>query len=464
MSSTTDTDMFQGKIQIIREDNKLHIRGLAPGQQLFKTPDGRIYVFNSTNKTADTITSLSDALQSTATTNTILDLDKNVFNPSSDMVLVQAAKVESQSEVQICKDPIKARDQSKNGLKILQNVHLPGQQFCTTLNSTSFTEKTENSYSYSYFVVKIISGQIELSTVVVPSNWLVSDENGTVYLKYPIHLENDVEKLIAAIKTRVDVQPDWPKFGYCIEFQVHTFEEAVAFCTGSMRQAKKLKTSQSDTIIRNEIISAISTLKSLINQHQMVTDKKLEDLSIKVDELKNIIMDKKTVQEKEQIMTIDQLLQKHDLKRKLDSEETDALSKPVFINCEQFKRFEAHEKFMMNADFVVDLQKYFLTIIDGNNSFVQEIKKILNIFFSKNILNYFMVEAKPFKDTKFAKCLTECLLIAYKGVKNKIILPQGIFHTTITKTLITATFGNNYIFCMDKESGQAKRMKREVET
>lgn len=151
--------MLQQRVQIVRgEDNKIHVRGLVPGQQLFKMPDGRVHVFYTTRKASNT-TALPITLYSTTNKDGKIGIIKNVASP------VQAAKIESKPKNQI---PIKisriatystkSQEQNNAGMKTLQTLQLSGQRFRTILNSTpnkdaaTSTQETLNTIQvFNYF-------------------------------------------------------------------------------------------------------------------------------------------------------------------------------------------------------------------------------------------------------------------------------------------------------------------------
>lgn len=107
----------------------------------------------------------------------------------------------------------------------------------------------------------------------------------------------------------------------------------------------------------------------------------------------------------------------------LDPEsDADPLSKPIFTNAELFKKFEESKDFMGDEKmFVLDLKKYFTTAINPQENFKHEIRKILKVFFCHIFLNSTYTgtrlcrDKELFKNTKFAKALTEVVMIEYEA-------------------------------------------------
>lgn len=166
-------------------------------------------------------------------------------------------------------------------------------------------------------------------------------------------------------------------------------------------------------------------LKQLLNKNWYSTKdihfltKKVDKICIQVNEFTQICKDKKTAEELAKLMTIDELLEKHNVKEVLDPTSEDPLSKPVFCTIASFQSFDVHQNFMKNTTFLEDLEKYFHTVIDVQKHPKDEIKKLLKIFFHKRVLyeNYTgdckKGDKQIFKETNFNQMSRQSLIKEY---------------------------------------------------
>lgn len=154
-------------------------------------------------------------------------------------------------------------------------------------------------------------------------------------------------------------------------------------------------------------------LKETIKTFQHVVNARDENMAIKFSELMNIILNQKTDAERANIMTLENLLEKHNIKTILNPEDPNPGSRPVFASFDSFKRFDDHPLLMKNEVFQQDLIKYFKTAMDGREqNFVSNLRAIFKIFFDDEYLHNSFTGQKQyrdklvFKNTNFGKCLT----------------------------------------------------------
>lgn len=204
-------------------------------------------------------------------------------------------------------------------------------------------------------------------------------------------------------------------------------------------------------------------LKQENEKYKNAVDEYMVNTTAEIRSLKTFIVDKKSNEEREKILELDELIKTH----KLDEDFSEGEKVyPLFKTYEKFTYFE--ENYMTNEQFVADLKKYFYTTINPSEYYVKEILRILKIFFDSTFLHDKFVGSregfhgkKAFKSTKLAQILTQSLLKEYKGRKwsgtyNKQIIKDD----EITDKAIFDTYGFACTRCVDWGDGRTKRGKR----
>lgn len=374
-------------------------------------------------------------------------------------------------------------------------------------------KKTTLQMANSFLIVQIFCDIPEMinNISIVPANWLITQDKMT-YVKYPTHLKDNPTALRQAVATRVVPKAEWPKFSFICEGSAFTFNDALMHLEkysenmnlnrthdqnlDRVLQVETIPEDNGNQLLMNsangtqgilvatennndpslferilERLNQIDNQNIDLKKNMHVLCKKMDNVCIQVEELKQICKDKKTAEELAKLLTIDQLLMNHDIKKKVDPECTDPLSKPVFTTFEAFRAFDEHESFMKEdrgeGHFIDDLEKYFHTIIDTQKHPKEEIRKILKIFFDKNVLrNHYTGDRKignklRFKETNFYKTLEGSFIREYADNKFTANVPKvGKVEMVISDKLILSWTGDIITHCPDWVGGRAERSKK----
>lgn len=191
-------------------------------------------------------------------------------------------------------------------------------------------------------------------------------------------------------------------------------------------------------------------------------------LEQKMEVLTALVAKTKSVEGQGQVLSFSKLLKDYRIKEILYTDfenDSEAYSRPVFYSLESFQKFEDHELFMKNDEFVKVLKDFFKTFTGSDSDLLTALRKIMKNFFKRQLLHSSFVATKKsgtkilLSATKFGSALFETISEIFQGKMTYVIKGNAKTEAIAEEKDIWRSIGYICTTSDDWETGRQEREK-----